>query len=723
MLLFSHHQLTFMPVTPRGLSYLMLVVLLSACRSSQPPPIAYAEIWPTQSRRYIGPDYWANDLGDWRVENGQLLCVSAAPERSLHLLTQSVADDSGDLYLSTQVQLLQPQLRAGYFGFQVGTRAAVDDYRATATIGQGIICGLTAQGELFIGDTAQADAISPLDMRIAWELRLRAQPQDGQRYRLSLTAHELNTGRRLEEISRDSLALDDLQGGLALVSSFQETKAPQQAVLRFDHWQVGGTLLRAHPERAYGPILFTRHSLDQQTLTLAAYLAPVNSQVSRLIRLEIDRGQGFQLEKESTLDPMSRVARFQLSRWQPEGPTPYRLSCQLNTDTGLTRYALVDTLLPPPAPAAQQRLAALGLPQTPGYPYPRLMALLTDQSPHWHLGVAPEPPADLPNSLTDADHPALLRHLQQWQELGWMMAPLWQKRPSLLTLPFSSTPPPISRTLQGAVHPLDAQGHPQPFAAWTYGGLSLALLDDAALPGTPANPLGESQQAFFTAWTRDWPARVSLKLAFSARNWQTSSLPESASRGAEPLDLGWPRVIQTLRQGLALHVVAPQGAAGLQPYRLQPSDDANVAFLSPGLPTTGTPGAAWGLIRIDPQAHTYTLSAFALPDSLSVEPEPLPDWPLVLHQRDQVGRAPVAWLPPLSVSTEHLPVVQVVQQATQQVVYTRRLSQRQIILPVYAPGRYRLRIWDPVGGHQQILSGIEAETQQGLGQTLRVEWR
>ena len=711
-----------MPVTPRGLFYLLLIVSLSGCRSSPPPAMVYVENWPHQNRRFVGPDYWANDLADWRLADGQLLCVSASPERSLHLLTQSVAGDSGELYLSAQVQLLQPQLKRGYFGFQVGTRATVDDYRAVATQGQGIRCGLTAQGELFIGDTAQADAISPLDMRITWELRLQARPMGGQWYRLTLTAHELNTGRRLEEIARDSLRLSDLQGGLALVSSFPTVDSlAQTAVLRFDQWQLGGALLRPHPERAYGPILFTRHSLDQQTLTLAAYLAPVNLSVTRLIRLEIDRGQGFQLEKESILDPMSRVARFRLSPWQPQGPTPYRLSCQINPDTGLTRYALVDTLLPPPPPEATQNLVTLGLPHPLGYPYPQLIALLTSQTPHWHLGQAPASPQPLPDSLADPDHPAWLHHLQQWQVLGWMMAPLWQKRPSLLAASSSSQQHPLSRALQGAVHPLDAQDHPQPYAAWTYGGLSLALLDDAAPPGTPAHPLGDLQQDFFTHWTQDWPAGVSLKLAFSARHWQPRSLPESASRGAEPQDLGWPRVIETLRQGLALHVVAPQGAAELQPYRLHPSDDANVAFLSPGLPPKDTPGVAWGQIRIDPQAHTYTLSAYALPDATPSEPSP--DWPLVLHQRDQAGQAAAAWLPPLSVSAEHLPVVQVVQQATQQVVYTRRLSQRQIILPVYAPGRYRLRIWDPISGHQQILSGIEAETQQGLGQTLRVKWR
>jgi hypothetical protein len=720
---YSHPTISFMSLRAHGHLFFLLMIGLAACRSLPLPPPAYVEAWPEQNRRYVGPDYWANDLADWRVSQGQLLCVSACPQRSLHLLTQSVEADSGELWLAVEAQLLRPDLKRGFFGFQIGTQAPVDDYRAAAIRGQGAVCGLTAGGELFIGDTARATALSPLDLRVAWRLRLRAEPQGAERYRLTLSVHEIHTDRRLEEISQDSVPLIALRGGLALVSSFADKQdSAQRPTLRFDRWQVGGALLRPHPERAYGPILFARHSLDQQTLLLAAYLAPVDPQTTRLVKLEIDQGQGFVLAKESSLDPLSRVARFQLSAWSPEGPVPYRLSCQIATDSGLTSYRLVDTLLPPPPPLAQQDLITLGLPSDHSYPYPRLMGLLRSIDPHWHLGLAPRPLTPLPDSLANPDHPACLSHLQQWQELGWMMAPLWQQRPSLLAAPGQRGDHPLSRALQGAVHPLGVQDEPQPFAAWTTGGLSLALLDDAGPSEISANPLGKEQQRFFTSWSQNWPAGAHLKLTFSARSWPPDTIPESASRGQEPLDLGWNRVIQTLRQGLALHVVAPKGNAGVQSYRLNPRDQATAAFLSPGLPAANGPTAAWGMIRLDPRARTYTLVAYPLGSTETPAREPLSNWPLVLSQPDLRGSAPVAWLPPLSVSAKRLPVVQVVRQATQQIVYTQRLSQRQVVLPVYAPGRYRIRIWDPTSGRQQILSGIQTEPEPGQGETLRVRW-
>ncbi|MFO7693586.1 MAG: hypothetical protein R6V57_10920, partial [Vicinamibacterales bacterium] len=45
----------------------------------------------TPDRPWIGPDYWANPLQDWRIAGGALECTRTDPARSLMLLTRELS--------------------------------------------------------------------------------------------------------------------------------------------------------------------------------------------------------------------------------------------------------------------------------------------------------------------------------------------------------------------------------------------------------------------------------------------------------------------------------------------------------------------------------------------------------------------------------------------------------------------------------------------------------
>ena len=56
-------------------------------------------------RVWIGPDYYANRLMDWRLRNGRLECLegrSAKPMRTLHLLTRALREEPGTLTMSVR---------------------------------------------------------------------------------------------------------------------------------------------------------------------------------------------------------------------------------------------------------------------------------------------------------------------------------------------------------------------------------------------------------------------------------------------------------------------------------------------------------------------------------------------------------------------------------------------------------------------------------------------
>ncbi len=48
-------------------------------------------------RVWIGPEYWANPLQDWRLSKGKLECTNAAANRNVHCLTKSVGELPGHI--------------------------------------------------------------------------------------------------------------------------------------------------------------------------------------------------------------------------------------------------------------------------------------------------------------------------------------------------------------------------------------------------------------------------------------------------------------------------------------------------------------------------------------------------------------------------------------------------------------------------------------------------
>ena len=100
---------------------------VSAAESS----VVFASNWDkTPDRIWIGPEYWANPLQDWRTRGGWVECIKAAPERHLHLLTHTIAAGEGDF--ATSVVISRP---TGDFGGKPGrSRHSVTPTLSVSTI-------------------------------------------------------------------------------------------------------------------------------------------------------------------------------------------------------------------------------------------------------------------------------------------------------------------------------------------------------------------------------------------------------------------------------------------------------------------------------------------------------------------------------------------------------------------------------------------------------------
>jgi hypothetical protein len=66
------------------------------------PGAPFRSAWDrAPDRVWLGAEYWANPLQDWRIAGGRIECARAAADRNVHVLTRQLANRSGTLDLHT----------------------------------------------------------------------------------------------------------------------------------------------------------------------------------------------------------------------------------------------------------------------------------------------------------------------------------------------------------------------------------------------------------------------------------------------------------------------------------------------------------------------------------------------------------------------------------------------------------------------------------------------
>lgn len=236
-------------------------------------------LWGAENTRvWLGPEFWANPLQDWRKRGNAMECFVSGGDRNVFWLTKEL--EAGEFTMRVRIERLETKpWGEGWVGFRIGMRGHFGDYRDTAVRGLGLDCGMRQDGTLFIGpgsDGTKADLQFPLRMELRW--------REG-----ALTL-QVN-GKQIEAPAPDEY----VRGGVALVchAGASEARLPEwrepenansgkpnsnrggQMTAAFSEWSLEGPAVRQRPERAWGPILFAQHTLSQGVLKLTAQLAPL----------------------------------------------------------------------------------------------------------------------------------------------------------------------------------------------------------------------------------------------------------------------------------------------------------------------------------------------------------------------------------------------------------------------------------------------------------------
>jgi 3',5'-cyclic AMP phosphodiesterase CpdA len=273
-----------------------------------------------------------------------------------------------------------------------------------------------------------------------------------------------------------------------------------------------------------------------------------------------------------------------------------------------------------------------------------------------------------------------------------------------------------------------------------------ARYDPAAIDLPGLQLLGARQMAFLRAWSEDWSgADLKCVLSQTAFCGAVHLHGTRDNRLLADLDCnGWPQsgrneALRQIRRVRAVHLCGDQHLAVTLKHGIDEHGDGPYAFTSPALvntvygrwwhPTDERPGAnavagsplAWTGDFRDGLGNRMSILAYANPEDLTDERrradgyglvrfskrsgqvafecwprfsrgEQFPGWPITVSIDDNDGRRPAGWLPALAVEGVERPVIQVVAEASGEILYTVRAREPRFQPPVYSDGTFTVRV-------------------------------
>ena len=433
----------------KNLLFAIVFAALSAQPESAPASEFVADIPPSIDREWAGPAFWANPLPDWRVSGGRFVCDQPGGNRNIVVLTQEMVPAQKPfrvrIKLDQLVQELQPH--GGWVGLQIGLRGDLPDYRNAAVFGRGLCLGLSFGGRLFIGKPDQQSGVVTMPPFKGLTLEVQGIPDDGT-YQLVLSVFDPGM-RELGRVQKSGVHPSWMEGLVAIAMSttqppdlhlteprptFRDLPTPNTARgglagFAFSNLRLFGGKFEAHPERAFGPILWCQHSLQNDgNLKLMAQFPPLG-QGNFEATLELDG------RKVATagIDPVSRTALFRVEEVNTGRAHKYRV---LFSAPGLPTDRFNGQILAIPNAGKLFTMAAFSCNGAVGFPHndlvkrvkshkPDFLSFLGDQIYEWNGGYG---------VLYDGGARSVLDYLHKYYLHGWAWRDLLRNLPSV-TIP------------------------------------------------------------------------------------------------------------------------------------------------------------------------------------------------------------------------------------------------------------------------------------------------
>lgn len=397
----------------------------------------------THDRVWLGGEFWANPMEDWRVINGGAECQHLGTNRSIHSLTHQITNTEGLLSMSVEMTTLENEGKDGGSGFRIGIRSELDEHRSNCFAATGINAGI-ANGRLTLGDVAAPLRGRKIPTRIRLELKGRKIRRN---YQLSLDAIDPSTNRSIGNAIFWT-DLNHIHGNVAVVSNYAESiprdNLPPEGKAgsrhRFANWRMSGTAFTVKPEQRFGPLLWSMYSLSDSrspegfVMKISALTGPMGDNDNHDVELQVERNGSWESLGQAPLDRDAWVATFRIPNWDESTDTPYKLVYnEDHTDdtetpdewTGIIRANPVGRPL---------RMAALTCQNDYAFPYepvaqnvinmdPDIALFSGDQIYESHGGFG---------IIRDQAGPAILNYLRKYYQFGWAFRDAMRNQPTIV---------------------------------------------------------------------------------------------------------------------------------------------------------------------------------------------------------------------------------------------------------------------------------------------------
>jgi hypothetical protein len=292
--------------------------------------------------------------------------------------------------------------------------------------------------------------------------------------------------------------------------------------------------------------------------------------------------------------------------------------------------------------------------------------------------------------------------------------------------------------------------------------------------------LGVKQEQFLREWAADWRG-ADMKAVISQTIFTALPTTHGNERMILRADYdtnAWPqtprnRAVREMRKAFAFHIAGDQHIPAVVQYGVDAHRDGPVAFAGPavnvGYPRWFEPAAAqWlqpksesltgdftdsfghpltvlavkngaikpregdvrqllddkasglGLVRFDKENRRVIVECWPYLADVTKPGTQMPGWPVTIDLAETYGRQAGAHLPTLNVSGVTDPVVQIVDEANGEIVYTVRMAGQSWRPPVFAPGTYTVKVSDPERRKETVVHGVTAGAGSPVALDVRV---
>lgn len=294
--------------------------------------------------------------------------------------------------------------------------------------------------------------------------------------------------------------------------------------------------------------------------------------------------------------------------------------------------------------------------------------------------------------------------------------------------------------------------------------------DPASLDVPEAVLLGERQHKFLRDWGADWRG-ADMKAVLSATIFagaSTHAISPSQRVYADFDSNGWPQTgrnqaLREIRKSFAFMLAGDQHLATLIHHGVEDWNDAGYSFSVPSIANfflrywlPDPPGAnrdpnmpAYTGEYLDGFGNKMTMLAVANPDAtegsdklrsraagygvvrfnkksreIKVEcwprnvdvsapgAEQYPGWPQTLKMEDNYGRKAVAWLPTIEISGMNNPVVQIIDESNDEVVYTLRINGASYDPKVFKEGMYTIKVGNQDTENIKVFKNVKSNASK-----------